>query len=68
MWVKTTLEKFGEYGIAITTERQLQDGEYIKHFELMPLPVFFINARFDIAVKFLMNGEMDELLALEPVE
>lgn len=34
IWVKATKEKFEEYGQSITTERQLSDGEYIKHFEL----------------------------------
>lgn len=33
-WLKATKEVFAEYGITITTERQLSDKEYIRHFEL----------------------------------
>lgn len=33
-FLKATKEKFLEIGVEITTERQLPDGEYIRHFEL----------------------------------
>ena len=59
------MEKFIEYGIDIITQRMLSDGEYIMHFELTPLPIFFIDARFDAEVKFLTSQQMDELLQLE---
>lgn len=33
-FIKTTKEVFEEYGVPITGQRQLSDGEYIDHFEL----------------------------------
>lgn len=33
-WIKASKEVFAEYGVEITTERQLKDGEHIRHFEL----------------------------------
>lgn len=33
-WIMATQEVFNEYGIEITTERQMSNGQYIKHFEL----------------------------------
>lgn len=65
MWIKTTLEKYNEYGIQITTQRQLSDGKYIMHMELTENPDFFLATRFDEDVEFLSNEQMDELLALE---
>lgn len=67
-WVKCTQAKFEQYGITITTQRQLQDGEYIMHFELTDNPEFFLAIRFDVDVKVITNEEMQELLALEPME
>lgn len=65
MWVKTTLEKFAEYGINITTQRQLLDGEYIMHMELTEYPEFFLSSRFDINVIILTTEQMNELLNQE---
>jgi len=40
-----------EYGVSITTERQLKDGRYICHFENQN-PLFVI-ARFDTRIEFM---------------
>ena len=68
MWVKTTLEKFVEYNITITTQRQLNDSEYIMHMELTEYPEFFLASRFDVEVKIYTEAEMMDILALEDVE
>ena len=68
MWVKTTLEKFVEYNITITTQRQLNDSEYIMHMELQDNPEFFLASRFDVEVKIYTEAEMMDILALEDVE
>ena len=65
MWVKTTQAKFEQYGIQITTQRQLADGEYIMHMELTEYPDFIMASRFDADVKFMDNAQMDEILILE---
>ncbi len=65
MWVKTTIEKFLEYGIVITTQRQLNDGEYVMHMELTEYPDFFMESRFDELVHFYKATQMQELLANE---
>jgi hypothetical protein len=67
VWVKTTQSKFEQYGITITTQRQLQDNDYIMHMELQDNPEFFMACRFDADVKILTNDEMEALLALEPI-
>jgi len=67
MWVKTTLEKFLQYGITITTQRQLADGEYIMHMELTEYPEFLLDVRMDLAVRLMSKEQMNELLLLEPV-
>lgn len=33
-WIMATQDVFNEYGVTITKERQMSNGEYIKHFEL----------------------------------
>ena len=68
MWTKTTQAKFEEYGIMITTQRQLLDGEYIMHMERTDFPEFIINSRNDLDVKWYTNEEMQEILALEEPE
>jgi len=68
MWVKASLEKFAEYGINITTERQLNDGEYIKHLELTDNPEFFLSVRFDANVKLLTNDELEEIIKSEETQ
>lgn len=65
MWIKATTTKFNEYGINITTQRQLNDGEYIMHMELTDYPEFFLATRFDVDIKIFSNEEMNELLRLE---
>lgn len=44
-------EVFEEYGVTITTERQLKDGRYLAHFENQN-PLFVI-ARFDNRVEMM---------------
>ena len=68
MWVKATLEKFEEYGIQISTQRQLQDGSYILHMELTDYPEFFLATRFDEAVIIMDNDSMKALLSQENAE
>ena len=68
LWVKTTSAKFAEYGITITTQRKLSDGEYIMHMELLQNPEFMLSTRDDTAVHWYSNEEMDAILALEPKE
>lgn len=65
MWVKATQAKFEQYGISITTQRQLNDGKFIMHMELTEYPDFFLASRFDEEVKIYSQAEMEELLALE---
>lgn len=64
-WIVTTLEKFAQYGITITTQRMLNNGEYILHFSIAEFPTFLLDCRFDESVKILTTEQMDELLALE---
>lgn len=65
MWVKTSKEKFEQYGITIDTQRQLTDGEYIMHMELTEYPEFVLMSRMDADVRWLTNEQMEELLAQE---
>ena len=65
MWVVATQEKFEEYGIKITTQRQLSDGEYIMHMELTEYPEFILNSRLDDEVKWLTDEEILELIENE---
>ena len=70
LWVKATKEKFEENGQEITTERQLQDGEYIKHFELSvpDSEAFLLAIRFKTSIEILSEEQLETLLALEPQE
>lgn len=73
IWVKATKEKFEEYGQSITTERQLSDGDYIKHFELtgnttQEAEQFIIDIRLKTSFEILTEEGLAELLALEPQE
>jgi hypothetical protein len=65
LWAKTTQEKFNEYGIPITNQRQLSNGEYLLHMELADFPEFLLAARFDTDVSFLDQEQVDEILSLE---
>jgi hypothetical protein len=71
IFVKANKLKFEEYGQTITTERQLSDGDYIKHFELTgnttpEAEQFIIDIRTKTSFDILTQEQMEELLRLEP--
>jgi hypothetical protein len=66
MFIKATQEKFEQYGKSILSERQLGDGDYIKHFELTgnstaEQDAFFITIREDLDIKIYTDDEMTAL-------
>ena len=65
-FVKTTKETFEEYGVDITTERLLDDGEYIKHFELSS--EIWLKMKDDVRVEFLTQSEVDVYTQLQNSE
>jgi hypothetical protein len=73
IWIKATKEKFEEYDQTITTERQLSDGEYIKHYELTgetnaEAEKFIIKIRMKTSFEIMTHEELEVLLANEPSE
>ncbi len=65
--VKASKEKFEEFGQTITTERQLKDGDYIKHFELCvpDSEKFFMLIRPKTSIEIYDEETLLPILALE---
>jgi hypothetical protein len=61
MWVKTKKDKFENYNVQVTSQRDFSDDETIMHMELQDNPEFFIAIREDLDVKLFLDEEMEEL-------